>query len=109
MPLPALLRRMSALISLASGASAEAEVFGVPSFFLTDAARSPFEGLLERGGAQVVDPSTLNAHIAGLPTVPLRRPSVRSPALCETLSRLEALARDYAQLRGHHEPCPLRA
>ncbi len=44
LPLPALLRRMSAVVSLASGAAAEAAAFGVPAFFLDGEALGSFAG-----------------------------------------------------------------
>ena len=97
-PLPALLRHMSVLLSLASGASAEAAAFGVPAFFLSDEARGPFAGLIERGLASVIDVQTLNIEIARLPAVPARPAPIRRPALGETLLNLEEIARDYSEL-----------
>jgi len=44
LPLPALLRHMSILLSLASGSAAEAAVFGVPAIFLLDDARGRSAG-----------------------------------------------------------------
>jgi len=41
LPLPVLLRHMSVLLSLASGAAAEAASFGVPALFLSNEARGP--------------------------------------------------------------------
>ena len=97
-PLPALLRHMSALLSLASGASAEAAAFGVPSFFLSDEARGPFANLLERGLARVVEIQALIGEIARLPAMPARPAPARRPALGETLLNLDEIARDYSQL-----------
>ncbi len=97
-PLPALLRCMSVLLSLASGASAEAAAFGVPAFFLSGEARGPFAGLIERGLASVVDIQNLNSEIARLPAVPIRPAPVRGTALGDTLLRIEGIARDYSLL-----------
>ncbi len=97
-PLPALLRHMSVLLSLASGASAEAAAFGVPAFFLSDEARGPFAGLIERGLASVADIRTINDIIAGVPAVPVRPASIRGPALRETLLDVERIARNYSLL-----------
>jgi hypothetical protein len=84
-PLPALLRHMSLVVSLASGASAEAAVFGVPSLFISDEARGPFAGLIERGHARVVDLQTIS----------------------ETLCKLQDIGRDYSrQCRDAVEPGP---
>jgi hypothetical protein len=98
MPLPALLRHMSLMVSLASGASAEAASFGVPAFFLSDEARGPFAGLIERGLASVIDIQTLNSEIARLPITAVRPASIRRPALGETLLVLEEMSREYSQL-----------
>ncbi len=98
LPLPALLGRMHAIVSLASGASAEAAAFGVPAFFLSEDARGPFAGLIERGLASVINIHTLNSEIAGLPAVRDRMNPGRQPGLDETLRHLESLACDYSQL-----------
>jgi hypothetical protein len=99
-PLPALLRHMSLVLSLASGASAEASVFGVPAFFMSDEARGPFAGLIERGLARVVDIPELNLQIARLPAAPVRPASASAPPLGETLLELEEMAREYSRLSG---------
>jgi hypothetical protein len=97
-PLPALLRHMSVLLSLASGASAEAAAFGVPAFFLSDEARGPFAALIERGFARIIDVQTVNVEIAHLPAGPTRPAPIRRAGLGETLLNLEEIAREYSQL-----------
>jgi len=98
MPLPALLRHMSLLVSLASGASAEAAAFGVPALFLSDEARGPFAVLIDRGLATVVDVQTLNTEIACIPRMPVRPQPVPRPNLDEILLDLEQTAREYSLL-----------
>jgi hypothetical protein len=106
-PLPALLRHMSLVLSLASGASAEASVFGVPAYFMSDEARGPFAGLIERGRARIVDIMNLNIEISRLPAAIVRPASVLAPPLGETLLKLEDMARDYLrQSRGAALPLP---
>jgi hypothetical protein len=98
LPLPALLRHMSVLVSRFSGASAEAAAFGVPALFLSDEAYGQFSDLIERGLASVIDIQKLNTEIARLPTLPVRPAAVRQPNLDETLLRLEEIACDYSRL-----------
>jgi hypothetical protein len=98
LPLPALLRRVSVLVSRFSGASAEAANFGVPALFLSEEARGQFSRLIDRGAATVVPIDALIATIARLPQVPLRPPATATPELDDTLACLEQFARDYAQL-----------
>ena len=98
LPLPALLRHMSVLVSLASGAAAEAAVFGVPALFLSDEAHGTFPGLIERGVASVIDARTLNREIARVAAVPVRSRQSGPPALAETVFHLEQAAREYSQL-----------
>jgi hypothetical protein len=98
---------MSLVLSLASGASAEASAFGVPAFFMSDEARGPFAGLIERGLARVVDIRSLNSEISRLPEKPVRPVSVPAPPLGETLLKLEDMARDYLrQSRSAALPLP---
>lgn len=92
LPLPALLRHMSALVSLASGAAVEASMFGVPAFFLADAARPAFADLLARGDAAVIDAARVNDTIARMPPTKRRAPAP-TPSIDETLRRLEERAR----------------
>lgn len=98
LPLPALLRHMSVLLSLSSGAAAEAAVFGVPALFLTDDARGPFASLIERGLASVVDVRALNASIARTPKTPTRPATTPSPEIDATLTHLEDIAAEYSRL-----------
>ena len=98
LPLPALLRHMSVLLSVASGAAEEASMFGVPAFFLSEEARSPFGNLIEKGCAAIIDIHALEGEIWGTPRAPHRPGANRAPDPCETLLQLESMARDYAQL-----------
>jgi hypothetical protein len=65
-PLPVLLRRMSAVLSLASGAAVEAAMLGVPAFFLSEEARVPFGKLIEDGLAPVIAMDEIIGRIARL-------------------------------------------
>jgi hypothetical protein len=98
LPLPALLRHMSVVVSLASGASAEAAAFGVPSLFLSEEARGAFAGLIERGLAGIVDVHALKDEISRMARTPKRPPSVLAPSVDETLRRLESIASEYSRL-----------
>jgi hypothetical protein len=97
-PLPALLARMHAMVSVASGAAAEAAAWGVPSFFLSEQARSPFAQLIEEGAARVVSVK----HLVG----EIERSSVershlllnKAPPLAATLESLSALAQAYQRV-----------
>jgi len=97
-PLPALLRHMSVLLSLASGAAVEASWFGVPVFFLSAEACGPFGALLASREARLIPPADVAAEIARLPGRSQRPTRKQEPALEETLKRLEAMARDHARL-----------
>ncbi len=104
LPLPALLRHMSVVVSLASGTAAEASAFGVPALFLSDEARGLFGNLIDSGSATVVDDiRNLNALIARLPGTPSRPQGVRQPDLSQTLAKLSDMANDYARLCAKHE------
>ncbi len=92
LPLPALLRRMSVVVSLASGAASEAGMFGVPALFLSPEAGALFPDLIAGGRAQVVEADMANIHIAALPPTPRRPPSATAPPVDTTLARLEAMA-----------------
>jgi len=98
LPLPALLRHMSALVSLASGAAAEAAMFGVPAFFLLDEARGPFARLVDAGQAAVVTTSTLLKELAAIPAVVRRSRAPASRDVSESLEALRDMARAYADL-----------
>ena len=98
LPLPALLRRMSVLVSLASGAAAEAAIFGVPALFLDEEARGSLPGLIQRGQAEVIDVADLIPRIAQLPSRPPRAATTATPPIEQTLRRLEQMADDYGRL-----------
>jgi SAM-dependent methyltransferase len=114
LPLPVLLRHMTALVSLASGAAAEAAVFGVPAFFLSEGARDTFFDLIERGQANVVAVQGLNAALAALGNgtdarqqgsfAAAREPV--APALADTLRQLQQWAQQLAgkRLAGRFQP-----
>jgi hypothetical protein len=98
LPLPALLRHMTAVVSLASGAAAEAAAFGIPSFFLSDEARVTFPGLVDRGLASVVDPASVNNMIARIEVRQPARTRLQMPAIDETLLALEETAAQYSRM-----------
>jgi hypothetical protein len=95
LPLPALLRHMSVLVSRYSGASAEAETFGVPALFLSEEARGQFSAQIERGTARVIGMAQLIAAIEALPSRTQRPRTAPAPQLDDTLARLEQLAPAY--------------
>jgi len=96
-PLPALLRHMDVLLSVRSGAAVEASAFGVPSIFLSGAARELFPDLVETGKAEIVDDiRDLEARLASTRRATgLRR---AQPKLSDVLSGLDAVASEYAAL-----------
>jgi hypothetical protein len=98
LPLPALLRHMSVVVSRFSGASREAAFLGTPAIFLSEEARGQFSVLIEQGFAAVVAVDSLNAAIAALPGVRLPRSPMSPPDLRQTLDCLAAIARDYSKL-----------
>ena len=98
LPLPALLRPMCALVSLASGAAVEATAFGVPAFFLDDEALGTFAGLIARAQAELATVADLGDRLASLPPCPVRPARIPAPPLAQTLERLFALAEDYRRL-----------
>jgi hypothetical protein len=98
LPLPALLRNMSVVVSRFSGAAAEAAAFGVPAFFLSDEARGQFSALIERGVAEVIRVQSLIERIRRLAGRPLRPPPIVTPDLDSTIGRLESMAHEYASL-----------
>jgi hypothetical protein len=104
LPLPALLRHMSVMVSLASGAAAEAAVFGVPALFLSEEARGQFGSLIERGLASVADVTMLNSSIERIGRRGDRPAAARPPEINATLLHLEDLARVYAQLCARAAP-----
>ncbi len=90
LPLPALLRHMDAVVSLASGSAAEAAAFGVPALFLDDEARGTFGGLIERGEAEVIGVADILARLSVLER-PMRPRADPPPPIDETLGRLLAM------------------
>ena len=98
LPLPVLLRHMSAMLSLASGAAVEASMFGVPAFFLIDAARHSFADLIASGAAAIIDVGSVNNAIAKVSRTPIRTPRDHPPAIDEILQQLEERARRYRQV-----------
>ena len=103
LPLPALLRHMSILISLASGSAAEAAEFGVPAIFLIDDARGPFGGLIDKGLAEIVQLSAITDVIARTPKLPARPAANRAPDIDAMLDDLHRMAVDYRELCATRE------
>jgi hypothetical protein len=103
LPLPVLLRHMHVLVSLASGAAAEAAVFGVPALFLSDEARGPFGNLIATGAARVVNVGSVNDIIRKLRDV-VRPPQHVHPSIDQTLLQLESLAVEYRNLCAGGRP-----
>jgi SAM-dependent methyltransferase len=103
LPLPALLAHMTALVSLASGAAAEAAAFGVPAFFLDESAHDTFAELIGCGAARVIDPPALNEVLAANVGGGGRMPP-RAPALTATLKHLQELAQAHSKLPGCFQP-----
>jgi len=95
LPLPVLLRRMSVVLSLASGVAMEAAMFGVPALFLSDEAEGPFAALIAGGCAAVIALEEICPHIAALAPRPACDPR-DLPKLDVVLAQLEKLADDYA-------------
>jgi hypothetical protein len=96
LPLPVLLRRMSAVLSLASGTAVEAAMLGTPAFFLSQEARGPFGDLIEEGLASVITMDEIIDRIAQLARQPAHVPW-RLPKLDDALDELDKLANDHAQ------------
>lgn len=104
LPLPALLRHMDAVVSLASGAGVEAAMFGVPSLFLSEEARAMFPALFASGQADAVDARDVNAKLEALPARSSQPLSQSAPDFGATLLHVEELAERYAQLCRLAEP-----
>jgi hypothetical protein len=96
LPLPVLLPRMSAAVSLMSGVAVEAASFGVPALFLHKSALAAFPGIVARGQAELVELDALASRIAALPMRPTRSTMEPMPPIEDTLRRLDELAEDYA-------------
>lgn len=97
--LPALLGRMDVVVSLASGASAEAAMFGIPALFLSAAAQDYFAGMIARGEARIIEAGDAIKEISGLHA---RKTGKLASApwddLNVTLVRLRTIAVEYAGL-----------
>ncbi len=107
LPLPTLLRRISVVVSAASGVAAEAASLGIPAIFLSRDASGAFGDLIHSDHARIVeDMTTLCAAIEALPT--RRQPTIgeRPPPLAATLAQLEAMAGDYKQASALDRRCP---
>jgi len=97
LPLPALLRHMDAFLSIRSGASSEAAMFGLKPIFLSAVARELFPNLFESGKAEIIDDMAaleerlLSTH---------RAPKIRAapPDLRAVLERLQSAATEYSAL-----------
>jgi len=100
LPLPVLLPRMSAVVSLMSGVAVEAASFGVPALFLHESALAAFPGIVARGQAELVELDGLASRIAALPMRPTRPIMEPMPPIEEMLHRLDELAGEYAGLCG---------
>jgi hypothetical protein len=96
LPLPVLLRRMSAVLSLASGTAVEAAMLGTTAFFLSQEARGPFGDLIETGLASVITMDAIIDRIAQLAKQPARVPWPL-PKLDDALDELDKLANDHAR------------
>jgi hypothetical protein len=86
---------MNALVSLASGAAMEAAMFGVPAFFLIDAARQSFADLIERGLATVIDVRRVTDEVSRLVGKPPRPRPDHQPSIADVLAQLEQRAHTY--------------
>lgn len=95
--LPPLLGHMSGLVSLASGAAAEAAMLGVPALFLDDDANDSFPELIGRGEAQVVELGALMSALAAMADRPSRL-GRGSSSIEDSLQKIERLAQDFALL-----------
>jgi hypothetical protein len=96
-PLPALLGRMDAVVSLASGAAAEAAMFNVPAFFLDEEALDTFPDLIAGGDAIFIGSNSLISEIAARAAPSCRR-VVTQPSIEQTLDEIHRSAEDYSIL-----------
>jgi hypothetical protein len=98
LPLPALLRHMSVVVSRFSGASVEGSFLGVPAIFLSEEARGQFSDLIDRGLASIVSIARLVETIAAMPAVRARPAALSFPDIDATLVELQKMAAEYARL-----------
>jgi hypothetical protein len=98
LPLPALLMHMSAVVSRFSGAAAEAALFRVPAFFLSNEARGQYSALIDRGSARIVEIEGLIEAISALPAKAAVSQPERQPEIGQTLARLKTIAEEYSTL-----------
>lgn len=96
-PLPALVAHMDALVSLASGAAGEAEMFGVPSFFLNEEALDTFPELIARGRAAITSVQSLTGAIRAVPPRESRR-GIAAPTIEDTLAEIDRIAAQYSKI-----------
>lgn len=96
LPLPVLLRRMSVVLSLASGTAVEAVTFGIPAFFLSREAWGPFGDLINSGRASVIAMSEIVGRIARLAGQPAGDARAGVPDIDKALDELERLISERA-------------
>jgi hypothetical protein len=96
LPLPILLRRMSAVLSLASGTAVEAATFGIPAFFLSREAEGPFGDLISSGRASVIAIDEIVDRIAHLTIRSTDATQVGVPDIDKALDELERLVGGHA-------------
>jgi hypothetical protein len=97
LPLPALLRHVDAFVSVRSGASVEASMFGLKPIFLSAVARDLFPPLFARGQAEIIgDMTALEDRLGNLHRTAKTR--VRQPDLGIILEQLDSCAAEYASL-----------
>lgn len=97
-PLPVLLRQMSAVLSLASGTAVEAVMLGIPVFFLSEEARGPFDAIIAAGLASVIPIGQIVNRIRCVPIAPALKPQ-SFPQLDDVLDRLDFPTWDSAEKR----------
>jgi hypothetical protein len=102
LPLPALLSHMDTVLSLFSGASVEASIFGLKPIYLMDEARGLYDWLLDSGRAAIItDMTELRRYLEGLARSPRARTRrVEQPGISRGLMRLDAIAEEYRALCG---------
>ncbi len=99
LPMPVLLRRMSAVLSMASGTAVEAAMLGVPALFLSREAYGPFSDLIEEGLASVISLDEIIDRVAHLARRSESGPRAL-PELDHVLDQLDMLVREQAGEQG---------